>query len=157
MKKCMLVLMAAGVLTVAGCKKAEQGEGPQPFKASSGVAMGPIAAIDAVKNEIIIGDNIIGISPADIARLKVGDEVTVDVHGDKVTVRKQGDKAAPAPFSGVSGHETGPVEAIDTVKNELVVNAVIFKLKPADIAGLKIGDMVTVTVTGTKTTVTRVK
>ena len=157
MKKCMLALMVAGILTVAGCKKAEQGEGPQPFKAESGTAMGPISAIDAAKNEIIIGDDIIAISPADIARLKVGDEVTVEVHGSKVTVKKAGDKVVLAPFSGLSGHVMGPVESIDTVKNELVVNATIFKLKPADIAGLKVGDSVKVTVTETKTTVTRMK
>jgi hypothetical protein len=81
----------------------------------------------------------------------------VEVHGSKVTVKKAGDKVVPAPFSGLSGHEMGPVESIDAVKNELVVNATIFKLKPADIAGLKVGDRVMVTVTKTKTTVTKVK
>lgn len=157
MKKYILGMLLAGVLTGTGCKKQEAAQAPQPFNAVSGVVMGPVSAIDQAKNEIVIGDNLITVSPADAARLKVGDEVTVEVHDGKIAVRKAGEKAEPAPFSGLTGHEMGPIEALDAVKNELTVNSTIFKLKPADLAGLKVGDRVKVTVAETGITVALVK
>jgi hypothetical protein len=117
-----------------------------------GVAMGPVSAIDAAKNEIMIGGNVIKVSPKDIARLKVGDEVTAEFRKGKAVIRKAGEKTPPEPFSGVSGDSSGPIEAIDAARNELVVNNTVFKAAAADLAGLKTGDRVKVTVdkTGTK-------
>ncbi|MEI7529200.1 MAG: hypothetical protein WCK76_09670 [Elusimicrobiota bacterium] len=225
MKKYVLTLLAAGLITGTSFAQEEKAEGPQPFHARSGVVMGPVAAIDAAKNEIIIGDTILKVSAKDIARLKVGDDITVGVHGRKVkvtkaednkepelfdprgggvamgpisaidpaknqitmgnnmikispkdiarlkvgddvtvegrkgriTVRKAGDKIEPEPFNGLTGHSMGPLQAIDSAKNELTVNDTIFKVKPADLAGLNVGDRVKITVTKTGTTVTRLK
>ncbi len=122
-----------------------------------GVAMGPVSSIDPVKNEIMLGDNIIRVSPADIARLKVGDDVTAEFRKGKTTILKAGEKLPPEPFSGVAGHEMGPVEAVDAARNELVVNNTIFKVTPAEIAGLKAGDRVKVVVSKTGIKVLRVK
>jgi hypothetical protein len=139
-------------------RKAGEKAAPRPFNLKGGgVAMGPVSAIDPAKNEIMIGDNIIKVSPADIARLKVGDDVTAEFRKGKTTIRKAGEKLPPEPFSGVAGHEMGPVEAVDAAKNELVVNNTIFKVTPADIAGLKAGDRVNVVVSKTGTKVLRVK
>ena len=153
MRKYVFALAVSAVLTGAVLAQEEKAEGREQF-VGNGTAMGPISAIDPVKNEIIIGDSIIKIGAADIARLKVGDDVTVSVFkGRKTTVIKAGDKTGPEPFGG-SGVAMGPISAIDPAKNEIIIGDNIIRIGAADIARLKAGDDVTVNVRkGKKTTV----
>ena len=154
MKKYMIALLAAGVFTGTVFAQAEKAEAPTPFIAKTGVVMGPVLAIDAAKREIIIGEHILKISQKDVARLKVGDEVTVEVNGRKVKVLKEEDKKSPRLFNTKgSGVAMGPVSAIDAAKNEIMIGESIIKLSPKDIAGLMVGDDVTVEFRNGKTTV----
>ncbi len=151
MKKYFILAAAVAVLAGGVFAQEEKAAGPRPFK-GQGVAMGPISAIDQAKNEITIGNDIIKVKPADIARLKVGDDVTANVMKGKTTVRKAGEKKGPQPFGGY-GVAMGPISAIDAAKNEIVLGDNIIKLSPKDIAALKVGDDVTVNVKKGKTTV----
>jgi len=153
MKKYILTLAVTGLLAGVVLAQEQKAEGPEPFN-GNGVAMGPVSAIDPVKNEIIIGDSIIKIGAADIAKLKVGDDVTVNVFkGRKTMVRKAGEKPGPQPFKG-NGVAMGPISAVDAVKNEIIIGDNIIKIGAADIARLKVGDDVTVVVgKGKKTSV----
>lgn len=132
-------------------RKADEKKGPQPFE-GNGVALGPISAIDQARNEITLGDNIIKLKPEDIARLKVGDDVTVNVRKGKATVKKAGEPAELERFEGSSGVATGPISAIDAAKNEIILGKSIIKLSAKEIAGLKVGDDVTVRLKNNKCT-----
>ena len=135
--------------------KAGESEPPQQFKHKNGMSIGFITAIDAAKNEIVLNDHIFKVSPADIARLKAGDEVTVKVKKGETIVRKAGESEPPQPFTHKNGMSIGLITAIDAAKNEIVLNDHIFKVTPEDITLLKVGDYVTVTVKKGKSAVVK--
>lgn len=137
----------------AGEKKA-----PEKFKGAGGVFIGTVSGIDMEKNEITIGGHSISVEPEDIAGLKPGDEVSVRVpRKGKAMVRKAGEAEGPVPLNAKSGVVLGSIAGMDTAKGEVTIGVHVVTVDPKDLAGLKIGDPVTVEIREGKASISSAK
>lgn len=71
-------------------RKAGKNERPVPLSAKSGVVLGNIAGIDIVKGEVTIGSHVLTVDPKDLAELKIGAPVAMEIKDGKVSISSGG-------------------------------------------------------------------
>lgn len=90
-----IAIVAAAVALCGQAFAQGTGKDVEEFKGLSGVLVGPVTAINAEKGEMIVGDrNLIKAGPEDIARFKVGDELTARLHNGELKFYRPADKKA---------------------------------------------------------------
>lgn len=57
-----------------------------PLNAKSGLVLGSIAGMDTAKGEVTIGGHVLTVAPKDLAGLKIGDPVTVEIREGKASI-----------------------------------------------------------------------